>query len=111
MDVLFKKGLKEDLGYLENYIQGSFYLLEDTEQLYYAKSNEEIILLNKNFNILNSRDDLPLNPSIGQAFYIISENQLLICSNFDSTNYSPIWSTIGNGSSSSIGAELEWGAF
>lgn len=46
MNVSFLRGTQAQLDAKENYVEGAFYVTEDTQRLYFAKSNQNIIPLN-----------------------------------------------------------------
>ena len=87
-NVYFKKGTQAALNALKNdvevnktksYVEGSFYLTNDTDRLYFAQSNSELVYLNRGVQVV---DTLPTTGmQDGDIYYIPSSNILAIYDN------------------------------
>lgn len=87
-NVLFKRGTQVDLNSLIDkkvFQEGTFYLTTDTDRLYFAQSNNELVDLNRNIQTVNTIEELNTwanNPANsvqpGDFFYILNDNILCI---------------------------------
>ena len=81
-NVYFKKGQQSALDNLNSYVAGSFYLTEDTNRLYFAQTNNNLVPLNQFIHFVSTRADLPSPASAtlkdGDIYYIQTENILCI---------------------------------
>ena len=84
-NVYFKRGHQVDLDQLNSYTEGSFYLTDDTDRLYFAQSNSELVYLNRGVQVVNTLPTTGMQD--GDIYYIPSQNILAI---YDSdTNSGP----------------------
>ena len=109
VNVGFKRGSQSSLNTLKNgsgnrFSEGTFYLTNDTDRLYYAQSATELVELNKSIHIVDDLDDLPLTTAttttaikgseveVGQFYYVkagansVSGNILAVCSAISNGN-------------------------
>lgn len=81
-NVYFKKGQQSALDNLNSYVAGSFYLTEDTNRLYFAQTDNNLVPLNQFIHFVSTRADLPSSASVtlkdGDIYYIQTENILCI---------------------------------
>ena len=81
-NVYFKKGQQSALDNLNSYVAGSFYLTEDTNRLYFAQTDNNLVPLNQFIHFVSTRADLPSSTSVtlkdGDIYYIQTENILCI---------------------------------
>lgn len=107
-NVYFKRGTHANLfdrERLPSYQEGSFYLTTDTDRLYFAQSDNELVELNKSITTISSINQLPLTTgdtskevkgnevAVGQFYYIMpgggnganvqNGNILAVCSGID----------------------------
>lgn len=95
--VSFKRGSESKIKQLKEFDSGSFYLSIDTEKLFYAKSEQELIELNNNIIIVNKPDEVPQQSSniqVGKLIYIKDTKKFYICE--DKINNNLIWVDITN---------------
>ena len=91
-NVQFLRGPQANLDALNNYQAGAFYLTEDTDRLYFAQSNSELVYLNKYVIQVNNIDSLPnLNDvNVGDFYYAVAENILCVKQHSGSTTWTQI---------------------
>lgn len=92
MNVQFLKGTQTELNGKTSYQAGAFYLTEDTERLYYAKDNNNLLYLNKYVITVADKSNLPAIASVnpGDLYYIKNIN--VLCTKQDSS--STAWTQI-----------------
>lgn len=80
LNVSFLKGTQSKLDSLTNYQAGAFYLTNDTDRLYFAQSNSELVYLNKYITTVPGKDDLPsrASTSVGDFYYVAGLNALVV---------------------------------
>ena len=82
-NIQFLKGSQNNLDKIEKYIEGSFYLTEDSEKLYYAKTETNLINLSKQCIVVENSSDLPTwngtdsPPWEGDIYYVRNGNMLV----------------------------------
>lgn len=90
-NVFFKRGHQADLDLLNSYIEGSFYLTDDTNRLYFAQSSSSLVDLNQYIHFVATRNNLPTTAGAtlknGDIYYIQNENILCIYQ----SNQNPPW--------------------
>lgn len=90
-NVFFKRGHQADLDLLNSYIEGSFYLTDDTNRLYFAQSSSNLVDLNQYIHFVATRNNLPTTAGAtlknGDIYYIQDENILCIYQ----SNQNPPW--------------------
>ena len=91
-NVQFLRGPQANLDKLTTFTEGSFYLTEDSERLYYAKSSNEIVYLNKYVVSVESISKLPAisNVNAGDLYYSSSENILCVKAKASDTSWTQI---------------------
>ena len=78
--VMFKRGSQASLNTLikgsgDRFVEGSFYLTNDTNRLYVAQSATNLVELNKSITVVPSISDLPTTGvEVGQFYYIAGTN-------------------------------------
>lgn len=81
-NVLFKRGTQSSLNTLKAsgiYQEGTFYLTTDTDRLYFAQSNNELVDLNQYIKTVPTIEDLPeTDVEAGDFYYIEGKNILCI---------------------------------
>lgn len=94
-NVMFKRGPQKNLDAMTSYVNGAFYLTTDTDRLYVAQSESELVELNKSIHTIANYAALPKTPTatsvnggpagsevaLGQFYYITDGNMLVVCSN------------------------------
>lgn len=84
-NVQFKRGLQKDLetllskqGVAGSYVEGAFYLTTDSDRLYFAQSDKELVHLNHNVIHVAGVGSLPAfnDAIVGDFYYCASENVL-----------------------------------
>ena len=80
INVGFLRGSQANLKALNTYKEGSFYLTTDTDRLYFAQSNSELVDLNKYVKMVASEAALPAiaNAEVGDFYYISDINVLAV---------------------------------
>lgn len=83
INVSFLRGSQANLNVLKTggvFKEGSFYLTTDTDRLYFAQSNSELVDLNKYVKMVTSEADLPpiANAEVGDFYYISDINVLAV---------------------------------
>ena len=80
-NVRFLRGSQANLDKLTSFVEGAFYLTSDTDRLYFAQSNNELVYLNKYIININTMDDLPSLNTVndGDFYYILKDN--ILCTN------------------------------
>lgn len=77
-NVFFKRGSQAKLNELSSYVEGSFYLTNDTDRLYFAQSASELVALNQFIRTVESLPKYQAGMEVGDIYYIPSENILAI---------------------------------
>ena len=84
-NVYFKRGTQQALDALSSYVEGAFYLTNDTNRLYFAQASNNLVDLNQYIHIVAARSNLPSAASAvlkeGDIYYISGENILCIYKN------------------------------
>lgn len=77
-NVKFLRGTQTKLNSLTSFSEGAFYLTSDTDRLYFAQSDNELVYLNKYIININTMDDLPSLNTVndGDFYYILKDNIL-----------------------------------
>ena len=78
-NVKFLRGEQSKLNNLTSFVEGAFYLTSDTDRLYFAQSNSELVYLNKYIATVSDQSKLPLlaNVNIGDFYYVADVNALV----------------------------------
>lgn len=81
-NVYFKRGHQAALDAMTSWVEGSFYLTDDTNRLYFAQANNKLVDLNQYIHFVANYNALP-NPSSatlknGDMYYLQSENILCV---------------------------------
>ena len=92
LNVKFLRGTQSNLDKLQNFQAGAFYLTSDTDRLYYAQANDELVYLNRYIVSVNSINDLPAinTANVGDFYYITNGNILCTKQTENATQYSQI---------------------
>lgn len=74
----FYRGVQANLEALSSYRDGAFYITTDTDRLYYAQSETELVYLNKSIQIVSTENELLAlpHPIVGEFYYVSSGNKL-----------------------------------
>ena len=90
-NVYFKRGHQAALDAMSSYVEGSFYLTDDTNRLYFAQASNKLVDLNQYIHFVSTRSNLPTVAGAtlkdGDIYYIQSENILCIYQ----ANENPPW--------------------
>ena len=90
-NVYFKRGHQAALDAMQSWVEGSFYLTDDTNRLYFAQANNKLVDLNQYIHFVATRSNLPTTAGStlkdGDIYYIQSENILCIYQ----VNENPPW--------------------
>ena len=77
-NVSFKRGTQQHLNEMSTYVEGAFYLTTDTDRLYFAQANNELVELNQFVHSVATLDNLPaentLTASNNGDFYYIEDS-------------------------------------
>lgn len=99
-NVYFKRGHQAALDLLTSYVEGSFYLTDDTNRLYFAQASNKLVDLNQYIHIISTRSSLPTSASVtlkeGDIYYVSDENILCIYKNGAWTQINPDTSLAAN---------------
>ena len=81
-NVYFKRGHYSALDAMTSWVEGSFYLTDDTNRLYFAQADNKLVDLNQYIHFVANYNALP-NPSSatlknGDMYYLQSENILCV---------------------------------
>lgn len=97
-NVVFKRGLQSTLDELTSFVEGSFYLTTDTNRLYFAQSDSELVLLNqcirKSAEMPEYSDDI----KVGDIFYVYETNTIVVVSGKDDENETLTFDTVSGDS-------------
>ncbi len=84
-NVYFKRGAQSALDAMSTYVEGAFYLTNDTNRLYFAQASNKLVDLNQYIHIISTRASLPTSSGStlkeGDIYYVSSENILCIYKN------------------------------
>lgn len=85
-NVFFKRGHQAALDAMTTFVEGAFYLTDDTNRLYFAQASNKLVDLNQYIHIIANRANLPTSGSgsvlkEGDIYYISGENILCIYKN------------------------------
>ena len=82
-NVSFKRGTQQHLNEMSTYVEGAFYLTTDTDRLYFAQANNELVELNQFVHKVANFASLPEGNNIqqGDFYYLQTENILAIYEN------------------------------
>ena len=82
-NVSFKRGTQQHLNEMSTYVEGAFYLTSDTDRLYFAQANNELVELNQFVHKVANFASLPEGNNIqqGDFYYLQTENILAIYEN------------------------------
>ena len=80
-NVFFKRGHQAALDAMSAYIEGSFYLTDDTNRLYFAQASNKLVELNQYIHIIDSMDNLPTSATAtlkdGDIYYVQAPTNIL----------------------------------
>ena len=80
-NVSFKRGTQQHLDEMSTYVEGAFYLTTDTDRLYFAQANNELVELNQFVHSVATLNNLPaentLTASNNGDFYYIEDRNIL----------------------------------
>ena len=84
----FYRGEQNKLDNLSVYRNGAFYITTDTDRLYYAQSNSELVYLNKSIQVVANQTELfkIAKPLAGEFYYVVEGNILCYYDTKDGTN-------------------------
>lgn len=84
----FYRGPQSNLDNLSTYKNGAFYITTDSDRLYYAQSDSELVYLNKSIQVVANQTELFKinNPIPGEFYYVEEGNILCYYSASDKTN-------------------------
>lgn len=80
-NVFFKRGHQSALDAMSAFIEGSFYLTDDTNRLYFAQAANKLVELNQFIHIIDSMDNLPTSANAtlkdGDIYYVQAPTNIL----------------------------------
>lgn len=84
----FYRGEQNKLDNLSVYSNGAFYITTDTDRLYYAQSDGELVYLNKSIQVVANQTELfkITKPLAGEFYYVVEGNILCYYDTKDGTN-------------------------
>lgn len=93
-NVKFLRGTQTKLDSLQSFNEGAFYLTSDTDRLYFAQSNNELVYLNKYITKVNTLAELQAmaNLNDGDFYYVVKEN--ILCTRITDSDGTVHWAQI-----------------
>lgn len=93
-NVKFLRGTQTKLDSLQSFNEGAFYLTSDTDRLYFAQSNNELVYLNKYITKVNTLAELQTmaNLNDGDFYYVVKEN--ILCTRITDSDGTVHWAQI-----------------
>lgn len=93
-NVKFLRGTQAKLDNLTSFNEGAFYLTSDTDRLYFAQSNNELVYLNKYITKVNTLAELQAmaNLNDGDFYYVVKEN--ILCTRITDSDGTVHWAQI-----------------
>ena len=93
-NVKFLRGTQTKLDSLQSFNEGAFYLTSDTDRLYFAQSDNELVYLNKYITKVNTLAELQAmaNLNDGDFYYVVKEN--ILCTRITDSDGTVHWAQI-----------------
>lgn len=106
-NVKFLRGTQAKLDNLTSFNEGAFYLTSDTDRLYFAQSNNELVYLNKYITKVNTLAELQAmaNLNDGDFYYVVKEN--ILCTRITDTDGTVHWAQINASQDTNTDTALE----
>ena len=106
-NVKFLRGTQTKLDSLTSFNEGAFYLTSDTDRLYFAQSNNELVYLNKYITKVNTLAELQsmANLNDGDFYYVVKEN--ILCTRMTDTDGTVHWVQINASQDTNTDTALE----
>lgn len=106
-NVKFLRGTQTKLDSLTSFNEGAFYLTSDTDRLYFAQSNNELVYLNKYITKVNTLAELQAmtNLNDGDFYYVVREN--ILCTRMTDTDGTVHWVQINASQDTNTDIALE----
>lgn len=106
-NVKFLRGTQAKLDNLTSFNEGAFYLTSDTDRLYFAQSNNELVYLNKYITKVNTLAELQAmaNLNDGDFYYVVKEN--ILCTRITDSDGSVHWAQINASQDTNTDTALE----
>lgn len=106
-NVKFLRGTQAKLDNLTSFNEGAFYLTSDTDRLYFAQSNNELVYLNKYITKVNTLAELQAmaNLNDGDFYYVVKEN--ILCTRITDSDGTVHWAQINASQDTNTDTALE----
>jgi hypothetical protein len=106
-NVKFLRGTQAKLDNLASFNEGAFYLTSDTDRLYFAQSNNELVYLNKYIIQVNTLEEFKAMPNLndGDFYYIVKEN--ILCARMTDSDGTVHWAQINASQDTNTDTALE----
>ena len=106
-NVKFLRGTQTKLDSLTSFNEGAFYLTSDTDRLYFAQSNNELVYLNKYITKVNTLAELQsmANLNDGDFYYVVKEN--ILCTRITDSDGTVHWVQINASQDTNTDTALE----
>lgn len=106
-NVKFLRGTQTKLDSLTSFNEGAFYLTSDTDRLYFAQSNNELVYLNKYITKVNTLAELQsmANLNDGDFYYVVKEN--ILCTRITDSDGTVHWAQINASQDTNTDTALE----
>ena len=106
-NVKFLRGTQTKLDSLTSFNEGAFYLTSDTDRLYFAQSNNELVYLNKYITKVNTLAELQsmANLNDGDFYYVVKEN--ILCTRITDSDGTVHWAQINASQDTNTDTSLE----